>query len=151
MGIFALTGNDTFILNGRPLTDLADDDTTTISFPNEIVSVNTGKNQNTIYALDESGNNAEVELRVVRGSGTDKYLNGLLASQQRDLPSFVLMDGTFTKRVGNGQGKISYDSYPLQGGVFTKLPDAKENINGDKEQAIAVYNLKFALAPRTLM
>ena len=60
------------------------------------------------------------------------------------------MDAVFTKRVGDGTGKITYSSYPMQGGVFTKLPDMKENVNGDKEQAIITYNMKFALAPRVL-
>lgn len=150
MTVFALTGGDSITINTRPLTDLADDDTCTISFPNEICTVATGKNRNTVYALNESGNNVDVALRVVMGSSDDKFLNGLLASQQSDLPSFVLMDAVFTKRVGDGSGKITYSSYPMQGGVFTKLPDMKENVNGDKEQAIITYNMKFALAPRVL-
>ena len=150
MTIFALTGGDTITINLRPLNDLADDDTCTVSFPNELCSVNSGKNRNTIYALNETGNNAEVTLRVIMGSSDDKFLNGLLASQQADLPAFTLMTGTFIKRVGDGNGKVTYNSYPLQGGVFTKLPDVKENVTGDKEQAIITYNLKFALAPRVL-
>ena len=150
MTSFALTGGDTITINAKPLTDLADDDISTVSFPNEIVSVNTGKNRNTVYALNETGNNAEVTLRVIMNSSDDKYLNGLLMAQQRDLPSFVLMTGQFTKRVGDGSGNISYNTFPLQGGVFTKLPDVKDNVNGDKEQAIITYNLKFALAPRVI-
>ena len=150
MTSFALTGGDTITINLKPLKDLADDDITTISFPNEIVSVNTGKNRNTVYALNETGNNAEVTLRIIMNSDDDKFLNGLLMKQQRDLPSFELLTGTFTKRVGDGFGNISYNSYPLQGGVFTKLPDVKDNVNGDKEQAIITYNLKFALAPRVV-
>ena len=150
MTLFALTGGDTITINARPLNDLADDDISTVSFPNEIVSVNTGKNRNTVYALNETGNNSEVTLRVIMNSSDDKYLNGLLAAQQRDLPSFTLMTGQFTKRVGDGSGNISHNTYPLQGGVFTKLPDVKDNVNGDKEQAIITYNLKFALAPRVI-
>ena len=150
MTSFALTGGDTITINLRPLTDLADDDICTVSFPNEIVSVNTGKNRNTVYALNETGNNAEVTLRVIMNSSDDKFLNGLLAAQQSDLPSFTLITGSFTKRVGDGNGNISYNTYPLQGGVFTKFPDVKDNVNGDKEQAIITYNLKFALAPRVV-
>ena len=150
MTSFSLTGGDTITINLRPLKDLADDDITTVSFPNEICTVATGKNRNTVYALNESGNNAEMTIRVLMNSSDDKFLNGLLAAQQSDLPSFTLITGSFTKRVGDGNGKVSYNTYPLQGGVFTKLPDVKDNVNGDKEQAIITYNLKFALAPRVL-
>ena len=100
MTSFALTGGDTITINLRPLTDLADDDISTVSFPNEIVSVNTGKNRNTVYALNETGNNAEVALRIIMNSSDDKFLNGLLAAQQRDLPAFTLLTGSFIKRVG---------------------------------------------------
>lgn len=150
MTSFSLTGGDTITINLRPLRDLADDDITTVSFPNEICTVATGKNRNTIYALNETGNNAEMTIRVLMNSSDDKFLNGLLAAQQADLPSFTLITGSFTKRVGDGNGNVSYNMYPLQGGVFTKLPDVKDNVNGDKEQAIITYNLKFALAPRVL-
>ena len=150
MTMFALTGSDSITINLRPLSCLADDDVSSISFPNEICTVATGKNRNTVYALNESGNNAEMTLRVLMNSSDDKFLNGLLAAQQADLPSFTLLTGSFTKRVGDGNGKVSYNTYPLQGGVFTKLPDVKDNVNGDKEQAVITYNLKFALAPRVL-
>lgn len=150
MTMFALTGSDSITINLRPLSCLADDDVSSISFPNEICTVATGKNRNTVYALNESGNNAEMTLRVIMNSSDDKFLNGLLATQQADLPSFTLLTGSFTKRVGDGNGHISYNTFPLQGGVFTKLPDVKDNVNGDKEQAIITYNLKFALAPRVL-
>ena len=150
MTSFSLTGGDTITINLRPLKDLADDDICTVSFPNEICTVATGKNRNTVYALNETGNNAEMTLRVLMNSSDDKFLNVLLAAQQADLPSFTLLTGSFTKRVGDGNGKVSYNTYPLQGGVFTKLPDVKDNVNGDKEQAIITYNLKFALAPRVL-
>ena len=131
MTSFALTGGDTITINLRPLTDLADDDITTVSFPNEIVSVNTGKNRNTVYALNETGNNAEVSLRIIMNSSDDKFLNGLLAAQQADLPSFTLITGSFTKRVGDGNGKVSYNTYPLQGGVFTKLPDVRNYLTNE--------------------
>ena len=95
MTSFSLTGGDTITINLKPLKDLADDDICTVSFPNEICTVATGKNRNTVYALNETGNNAEMTLRVLMNSSDDKFLNGLLAAQQADLPSFTLITGSF--------------------------------------------------------
>ena len=102
-------------------------------FPNEIVSVNTGKNVIPVYALNETGNNAEMQLRVIMNSSDDKVLKWLLTWHNKEI-CHHLLTGSFTKRVGDGNGNISYNTFPLQGGVFTKLPDVKDNVNGDKEQ-----------------
>ena len=67
-----LTGEDTIILNEAVLTDLADGDVGTLDFPNDIMAMSTGKNKNTIFAKDESGCNAELVIRVPRGSSDDK-------------------------------------------------------------------------------
>jgi len=122
----------------------------TLDFPNDIAAVKTGKNGNSIYALNESGKQVDVVMRIVRGSPDDKFLNGLLASQQSNFAETILMVGEFIKKVGDGQGNVSSDTYLTRGGVFTKIPGAKENVEGDTEQSIAIYTLKFANAPRAL-
>lgn len=150
MSTFALTGNDTLILNERVIKDMADGSIVEIAYQNERVGITTGKNDNTIYAENRTGSNAVLTLRVIRGSADDRWLNGLSIQQNRDLPSFVLLRGAFTKRVGNGFGEISYDNYVLIGGVFQNYPDTQENLQGETEQGSTVYTIIFSRAERAL-
>lgn len=150
MSTVALSGSDTVIINDRILSDLADQNAVELTFPNEIASVKTGKNGNSIYGLNETGRQCEVKIRLIRGSSDDKYLNGLLAQQQANFAGTVLMIGEFIKKIGNGKGAITSDSYIMSGGVFTKQIEGKMNTEGDSEQSVAIYTMKFSNAPRVL-
>ncbi len=150
MSAIALSGSDTINLNNRVLADLADGNCVEMTFPNDIANVKTGKNGNSIYGLNESGKQCEVKLRVLRGSDDDKFLNGLLAQQQANFAGTVLMIGQFIKKIGDGQGNITSDTYIMSGGVFTKIPEAKTNVEGETEQSIAIYTIRFSNAPRVL-
>lgn len=145
-----ITGDDTLVLYDRVIRDLSTDDVSTITFPNDLVTTRTGKNGNTLYAKNEEGNNADVVLRLSLGSDDDKFLNSKLESQNRDFTSFVLAEGQFVKKAGDGSGNITRSVYDLKGGVFSRRVDSKENVSGDTEQAIAVYNFRFAEAKRSL-
>lgn len=150
MGQIALSGADTIIINNQILVGLADDNCVELTFPNDISQVKTGKNGNAIYGLNESGKQCEVKLRVIRGSSDDKFLNNLLAQQQANFAGTVLMIGQFIKKVGDGAGNIASDTYIMSGGVFSKIPEAKSNVNGETEQSIAIYTMKFSNAPRVI-
>lgn len=150
MSTYALTGNDTVILNERVIKDMADGSIVEISYQNDRVGITTGKNDNTIFAEDRTGSNATLTLRVIRGSADDRWLNGLSIQQNRDLPSFSLLRGAFTKRIGNGYGSISYDNYILIGGAFQRYADTQENLQGETEQGSSVYTIIFAKAERAI-
>lgn len=150
MSTVALSGDDTITLNGTVLSDLADGNCAELTFPTDIANVKTGKNGNSIYGLNESGKQCEVKLRIVRGSGDDKLLNNLLAQQQANFAGTVLLQGQFIKKLGNGQGNITSDTYIMSGGVFVKQIEAKTNTEGETDQSVAMYALKFSNAPRVL-
>lgn len=150
MGSVALSGSDTINLNNQVLTDLADGNCVELTFPNDIANVKTGKNGNSIYGLNESGKQCEVKVRVLRGSADDKFLNNLLAQQQNNFAGTVLLIGQFIKKIGDGQGNITSDTYIMSGGVFTKQIEGKTNVEGETEQSIAIYTIKFSNAPRVL-
>ena len=150
MSTVSLTGSDVIIINNRVLSDLADGDAAMLAFANEIATLKTGKNGNSIYALNQTGRECDVTLRVIRGSADDKFLNNILALQNQDFGSFVLMSGEFIKKIGDGQGNISNDTYIMSGGIFNKIPEAKSNQEGDVEQSVVIYNVKFSSAPRVL-
>lgn len=149
-GAIAMTGNDTIVLNNRVLADLATGDCVKLEFPNDLANVETGKNGNSIFSQNESGRQVNVEIRVLRGSSDDRFLNGLLAQQNLNFAGFPLMVGQFIKKIGDGQGNIAPDTYNLSGGIFTKPVPAKTNTTGDVEQSLSIYSLRFANAPRTI-
>lgn len=150
MGQVALSGADTININNRVLKGLADGNVVELTFPNDIASVKTGKDGNSIYGLNESGKQCEAKIKVLRGSSDDQYLNNLLAQQQNNFAGTVLVIGQFIKKIGDGAGNITSDTYILSGGVFTKIPEAKSNVEGDSDQSTVMYTIKFSNAPRVL-
>lgn len=150
MSAATLSGSDTITINNSVLSDLADGNCVEMTFPSDIANVKTGKNGNSIYGLNETGKQCEVKLRVLRGSNDDKFLNNLLVQQQANFPGTVLMIGQFIKKLGDGNGNITSDTYVMSGGVFTKIPEAKSNVEGETEQSVAMYTMKFSNAPRAL-
>ena len=146
----ALSGNDTVIINGRSFVDFADGDFATLDFPDNIANMKTGKNGNTIVSLNTSGLQAKMVLRLLRGSPDDKYMNTLLTQQRSNLSSFILMAGKFIKKIGDGAGNITSDTYITGGGIFDKQVGAKANAEGDTNQSVVEYALSFSNAPRSL-
>lgn len=149
MGI-SLTGNDTIVLNDRVFADFADGDVAAITFPNELASVKTGKNGNSIYAQNLTGLQGQFVLRLLMGSEDDKFLNNLWVAQQNSFAEFVLLNGQFVKKVGDGAGNLQSIIYDASGGVFTKGIEAKTSVEGDTEQSVAVYTMMFSLAKRSI-
>lgn len=149
MATYTLTGDDTIIINDLPLNDFPNGDIATLDLPNNLMEIATGKNGNTIFALDEAGNNATLTVRVLLSSNDDKRLNSLIPPSD-GFASYVLATGSVVKQVGDGQGNISYNTYLLQGGMVQKKPAIKSNVNGDVEQAIVEYVIQFANAARAI-
>lgn len=150
MSTVAMSGNDALTLQNRILSDFADGDWGSITYSGDIAAVKTGKNNNTIYSQNNTGLNCQMTLRLIRASADDKWMNGLLAQQNANFAGFVLLFGQFIKRVGDGKGTITNDTYTLTGGVFQKMVEGKSNAEGDTEQSVSIYNLSFALAPRAI-
>ncbi len=147
----SLSGNDTIQIAGRTFSSFADNDVAKLSFPNDLVSVVVGKNGNAVYNINASGQQADFEMRLLRGSADDRFLNALLLVMLGDLPSFVVMPGYLVKRVGNGIGGVRRDTYLLSGGIFVRNVDAVENVAGGTDAAVAVYRLKFANGSRAAL
>lgn len=150
MPTFNVTSNDTLVLNGRVMNDLAMGDVTQITFPNDLVSRKSGKNGNTIFAQNQQGQNGDLVLRLMRGSSDDQFMQSIIASSLSDFPSIELFKGSFSKRLGDGQGGIVNDVYSLNGGAISKQVEGKENVEGDVTQGESVYNIKFANAARII-
>lgn len=146
---YALTGQDIIILNDLPLKDFADGDIGTLEVNNDLFSMTTGKNGNTIYAYDEAGRNATLTLRILMSSNDDKRLNGLVPHPE-NFASTILINGSIVKMVGDGEGNISYNTYLLKGGMVQRKPNMVSNVNGEKQQAVVEYVIQFADAERSI-
>lgn len=146
----ALTGNDTIVIQGRVLTDFTDGDVAELKFSNNLVELVNGKNDNAIFALNAKGKMGELTLKMLRGGVDDLFLNANLNLLQLDFPSYVLLNGSFTKRIGNGFGLSMVDLYLATGGVITKLVDVVSSSDGKIEQAISIYTIKFAKVIRVV-
>lgn len=143
MASFSLTGDDQIILNVAPnLTDdLADGDAVSITIPNDLVNIQVGKNGNAIYAKDENGNRFDMEVRVLKGSGSDGDLLTKYLSTKANFSGSTFITGQFVKKFGDGNGTVQSYTYTLGGGMIRKAPEAKANVNGDTEQSVTVYSI----------
>ncbi len=150
MTIYTITGSDTLTIYGRIFNDLANDDVTTIAFPNEIVKMKTGKNKNTIFARDETGNNGNLTLKLMRGSADDQFMQQQQAASDAAFSSTVLAAGQFVKILGDGQGNVVRDVYQLDGGMIKRRVEGKDNTSGDTAQAVVTYEMIFAQARRLI-
>lgn len=150
-GAVSLTGKDVIVLNGRVIKNFADGDLATLAFEGSLMEVKASKDGNTIYALNEQGRVSELKLRLLLGSSDDKYLNSLVAAMKADPAGFILIVGSFTKRVGDGAGNSSLVVYSCVGGAFSKMPSAKSSATGDTEQSIVEWSIKFGSADRAVM
>lgn len=146
----SLTGNDTLVIAGINIVDVCDGDWFMYNFENDLANAKRGKNGNTIFAENAMGLLANATLRVLRGSYNDTQLNSLMQSQFDDFSAFVLLDGQFVKRVGDGQGNITNDTGRMSGGIFKRAVDAKSNAEGDTDQSVSVYNFIFAEIDRAI-
>jgi len=150
MANYVLTGKDTITIGNRVLNDFADGDAVKITFPNDIVKIKTGKNQTTIFAKDETGNNCDVEMRLLRGSADDRYFKSQFASYKKDPAAYQLFFGRAIKRLGDGLGSVVSDVIDLSAGVQVREVDYQDNSEGDTNQAVAIYHFKFAIGSSSI-
>ena len=146
----SLTGEDTLVLAGVVLTDVADGDWFVLNYDNDLAALKRGKNGNAIYAENSMGLVGTATLRVLRGSADDKFLDSLLQSQLQDFSAFVVLNGQFTKRVGDGQGNITGDIGQMSGGFFQRGVNSMANAEANTDQSVSVYQLQFADVQRTV-
>lgn len=146
----AMSGPDTLSINNTLIPDLADGDAIDLKFDTDISNVSRGKNGNSLFAENQKGFIATMVIRVVRGSNSDTFLNSLLSQQSLNYPGFILLFGSYVKKIGDGLSNIITDEYVLSGGTFQKPIDGKTNVEGDTNSDVSVYNMKWSNAPRSI-
>jgi hypothetical protein len=151
MSTFSLYGADTISINDKLLKDFGHGEVAKVSFPNELATLKTGKNGNTIIVQNASGFQATLELKVLRGSADDKYLNSQLTLYRSNPTSYVVDNVELVKKIGDGSGNVTADTYILTGGVPSKQVEAVVNVEGDTEQVLSVYTFVFATSDRAIV
>ena len=150
MGSTSQTGKDVLQLDGRVLADFADGDHIVADIPNDISVMKTSKNGNTIVAMNESGRQTPIKVRLLTGSSDDKMLNSRLQEWKSDPAAFIPFTGVYAKRVGDGKGGINTVVYQLAGGYPKKTPMASSNAEGDIKQSVAEWEINFANGDRSV-
>jgi hypothetical protein len=147
---FSVLGDDTIKIGNRILADFGHGEIAKVSYSTDLATVKTGKNGNTIFAQNASGFQATMELKVLRGSSDDKFLQSLLTLYRSTPTTFVLQNAEIVKKIGDGTGVTISDTYILTGGIPTKQIEMIVNVEGDVEQALSVYTFIFATSDRAL-
>ena len=150
MGTFSLFGNDTVKIGDRILSDFGSGEIAKLTYPTELATVKSGKNGNTIFVQNASGFQTSLELKVIRGSADDKYLQSLVTLYKSTPTLYVLDSFELSKKIGDGSGAAASDTYSLTGGIPTKQPEATVNVEGDTDQALTVYTWVFATSSRAI-
>jgi hypothetical protein len=150
MGSTSQTGKDVLQLDDVVLADYADGDNITADIPNDISVMKTSKNGNTIVAINESGRQTPIKVRLLAGSSDDKRLNSRLQEWKNDPATFIPFSGVYAKRVGDGAGNVNTVLYQLSGGYPKKSPAAKSNSEGDVSQSVVEWEINFANGDRAI-
>ncbi len=153
MPTVALSGNDTHVINGRVLQDFGDGNVAYLTFPNNVAAIKTGKNGNSLYALNTTGFQANLKYRILRGSADDQFFNNLYNlsyAPGQNFAATVLMQGAFVKNMGDGTGFIIQDTYTVIGGIFVKAPEALTNPEGSNEQNLTMWEIMFSNTSRVI-
>lgn len=139
----SVTGSDVAQINTQVLSTLADGNAWELAFDQDLAAVKIGKNGNTIYAKNEQGRGCTATVRILTGGVDDKYLNALMQEWISDPSSFQLLTGMFVKLVGDGNGNIESNVYQCSGGVILKQPATKTATEGDTDQSVKTYMIRF--------
>lgn len=150
----AYTANDIIVATDHTgdwvLSDFADGTVAELSAPNELSSMTTGYNGNSLAAHNEPGRQRELTLRLVKGSSDDKRFNQFYNLwKNRDL-RFRPLSMTFTKNVGHSDGSITNDKVSCFAGFPAGQPSQMADMAGNTEQVVSVYMIRFGNSERSM-
>lgn len=145
----AYTGQDIIKFEDRILRDFANGDVAIIRYPNELHNMSNGKDGNSMGAHNEQGKIAELELRIIKGSPDDKYLNSKVIAWENHSPTFKPSTAELTKVISVDNG-LTNEVTSLGFILPSKKVDTKTNTDGDIEQVVSVYSFRAGTSQRAL-
>ena len=136
------------------ITSFADGDYARVTFPNDIMNFTIGKNRNMLAAYNAMGTLAELELRLLRGSKEDKFLQDQFPTFASDELSFSFIFAKVIKNLGvSNEGATAStisEIYTLNNGIISKAPEIVSNVSGSTDQGVVVWQVRFAEFTRTV-
>jgi hypothetical protein len=138
------SGSDIIEIDDRLLTDFADGDVATLTFPNQKITKFSGDEGNTITVENANGTQAQLQLRILQNSRDYQYLKLRMAQQDADIVSMKKLTARFTKVTGNENGKLTKDTISCYGGNFLNNVQFIKGKNGNVEAAVAVFTILFS-------
>lgn len=145
----AYTSHDICEVDEEVVTTFGDGDTATITYPNDVMGMKTGKNGNTVAAHNEMGREAELVIRVLKGGYDDKRFNSKLVKWKSRAEDFEPMTATFTKVIHTDTGIVN-EVTTLKFGIPVRCVETRENVEGDTEQCFSNYTIRFGDSSRAL-
>lgn len=132
------------------LSDFADGTVAELTAPNELSTITTGYNGNSLGSHNEPGRQRELNLRLVKGSNDDKRLNKAYNMwKNRDL-RFRPLKMSFTKNVAHTDGSVTVDTVECFFGLPTGQPSQMQDTAGNTEQVISIYTIRFGNSERSM-
>lgn len=136
------TDSSTLIINGRTIDDFIAGTFISISKPNPDTSRVNGAKGSLSVAKRTDRDVTNVEIHILKGSDSDKYLNPLATSE-----AVNIVDGSVVSRFSKN-GSYRNERWTLSGGTVTTQPTFDHN-NTD-HAAEATYQLEFRKGVRDL-
>lgn len=139
----------------RTITSFADGDYARVTFPNDIMNFTIGKNRNMLAAYNAMGTLAELELRLLRGSKEDKFLQDQFPTFASETLNFNFLFAKVIKDLGTSIGGSAgvvriEETYTLNNGIISKAPEIVSNVSGSTDQGVVVWQVRFAEFTRTV-
>lgn len=132
------------------VSDFADGTVAELAAPNELSSMTTGFNGNSLGAHNEPGRQRELTLRIVKGSDDDKRFNKAYNMwKNRDL-RFKPLQMTFTKKIGHNDGSITKDTVQCYFGLPAGQPIQMTDVAGNTDQVVSIYMIRFGNSKRSM-
>lgn len=132
------------------LSDFADGTVAELSAPNELSTMTTGYNGNSLGAHNEPGRQRECTLRIVKAGSDDKRLNkNYNMWKNRDL-RFKPLSMSFTKNVAHSDGSVTRDTVECYFGLPAGQPTQSMDMAGSTDQVVSIYMLRFGNSERSM-
>ena len=138
-----LIGKDNFTVDGiSAANSLANGDVITIAPDGALNNKAITYGGQQIVAEDRNGLAHTLTCRPLVGSELDKYFQTKYSEYKNDSPSYVAMNGTATRRLGDGAGNVTNDDFALSEMVFANAPtNATINTEGSVDQVVREYTI----------
>lgn len=132
------------------LTDFAGGTVAELTAPNELSTTTTGYNGNSLGSHNEPGRQRECTLRIVKGGDDDKRLNASYNLWKNKDSKFKPLSMSFTKHVAHSDSSRTKDTVECFFGLPAGQPTQASNVEGDTEQLVSIYMLRFGNSERSM-